>query len=115
MKILTTVSEMRAACVAARRVGKRIGFVPTMGALHAGHLSLVRRARAENDVVVASIFVNPTQFGPHEDLERYPRDEARDLALLESAEVDAVFLPSVAEMYPPPAQTFVEVGEIGTR
>ncbi len=79
---------------------RSIGFVPTMGFLHAGHLSLAERAKRENDVVVMSVFVNPLQFGPNEDFERYPRDEARDLALMESVGVDAAFLPSVSEMYP---------------
>lgn len=85
-----------------------VGFVPTMGYLHTGHLSLLRRARRENEILVASIFVNPTQFGPHEDFESYPRDLERDLRLLESVNVDAVFTPSAAEMYPPGFTTYVD-------
>jgi len=86
----------------------QVGFVPTMGYLHAGHLSLVERARAENQVLVASIFVNPAQFGPHDDLERYPRNLERDLELLEAHGVDAVFTPTAAEMYPEGFATYVE-------
>jgi pantoate--beta-alanine ligase len=92
--------------------GRSIGLVPTMGALHAGHLSLVDAARRENDVVVVSIFVNPIQFGPGEDLASYPRDFERDGALLAEAEVDAVYRPAVEAMYPPGATTRVRVGDV---
>lgn len=89
-----------------------LGFVATMGYLHDGHLSLVRRSCAENDLTVASIFVNPTQFGPNEDFEKYPRDEVRDLTLLREAGVAAVYLPSATEMYPPGFQTYVTVEQV---
>ena len=101
---------MRAARAA---TAEPVGFVPTMGALHEGHASLVRRAREECASVVVSVFVNPTQFGPHEDFGRYPRDEAADLALLESLEVDVAFLPTVDEMYAPGSTTSVDVGRLG--
>ena len=109
MKICTTVKEMHAAAHAARREGKRIGFVPTMGALHEGHLSLVRAAKAQSDTVVVSIFVNPVQFGPNEYLNRYPRPFERDRQLLENEGVDFLFAPSAEEMYPAGAITYVTV------
>ncbi len=97
------------------RVEGSVGFVPTMGYLHVGHLELVRRARRENDAVVVSIFVNPLQFGPHEDFARYPRDLQRDLRLLQGERVNLVFAPEVAEIYPPGFTTQVDVGPIGER
>ncbi|NBB97083.1 MAG: pantoate--beta-alanine ligase [Alphaproteobacteria bacterium] len=108
MEICRTKSAIRAW----RKSAGPVTLVPTMGFLHAGHLSLVRRARAEGGKVVASIFVNPTQFGPGEDLDSYPRDEARDLDMLRAEGVDAVFIPDVAEVYDPAAQTIVETTEL---
>lgn len=95
-----------------RVAGRSIGLVPTMGALHAGHVSLVEAARRENDVVIVSVFVNPIQFGPGEDFSRYPRDFDRDEKMLEAEEVDAVYRPSTAAMYPPGASTRVNAGEV---
>jgi len=108
--VVRAKAQLRAALDAPHRAGKKIGLVPTMGYLHEGHLSLLRAARAECEVVVMSLFVNPTQFGPGEDFERYPRDEERDLRLAGEAGVDLVFAPSVAEMYPEGFSTRVEVG-----
>lgn len=102
-------SELRSALAAARAEGRSIGLVPTMGYLHEGHLSLLRAARADCDLVVMSLFVNPTQFGPSEDLDRYPRDEERDLALAAEAAVDIVYAPPVEEVYPEGFATHVEV------
>jgi pantoate--beta-alanine ligase len=109
LKIFTTIHEMRSASRAVRRAGRRVGFVPTMGALHEGHLSLVRAARASSDIVAASIFVNPTQFGPSEDLAKYPRSFEHDCEMLEREGVELLFAPSVEEMYPAGAVTWVTV------
>jgi pantoate--beta-alanine ligase len=109
MKIVTNLPELRTAC---RALPEPVGFVPTMGYLHAGHISLVQAARAECASVVASIFVNPTQFGPNEDLAKYPRDLPRDLALFEAAGVDLVWTPALEAMYPSGFQTWVEVEEL---
>jgi pantoate--beta-alanine ligase len=108
----TSIESLGAALRPAWQGERAVGLVPTMGALHEGHLSLVRRARAENEVLAVSIFVNPTQFGPTEDLERYPRTPERDQALLEAEGVDVVFMPTPAVMYPPGASTRVEVGPL---
>src|SRR5687768_18379926 len=109
LPVVRSVAELRAQVRAWRQDGLRIGFVPTMGALHEGHLSLVRLARTRAERVVASIFVNPTQFAPHEDFEAYPRDEAGDMAQLAAAGCDLLFGPSVEEMYPPGPATTVTV------
>jgi pantoate--beta-alanine ligase len=112
MQVASTIAEIRSAVAAARAEGRRIGCVPTMGALHAGHISLVELARQLSDFVVVTIFVNPTQFGPKEDLSRYPRDEAGDLAKARPAGIDLAFCPSAEAMYPAGSQTFIEVREL---
>jgi len=112
LHVARTVADLRTEVRAWRAAGLRIGFVPTMGALHEGHLSLVRLARTRAHRVVASIFVNPTQFAPHEDFEAYPRDEAGDADLLAGAGCDLLFAPSVEEMYPPGASTTVTVAGV---
>lgn len=110
LRVFRAKEPLRDALAPVRREGGTIGLVPTMGYLHEGHVSLLRAARAECDLVVMSLFVNPTQFGPGEDLDRYPRDEERDLRLAAEAGVDVVFAPSVAEMYPDGFASRVEVG-----
>ncbi|MCB1394620.1 MAG: pantoate--beta-alanine ligase [Rhodobacter sp.] len=112
MQVITTKAEIRDAVRAWRSAGETVALTPTMGYLHAGHMALVERAKAEGDRVVTTIFVNPTQFGPNEDLSTYPRDAERDLAMLRDAGVDAVFMPEVAEVYAPGAQTIVETTEL---
>jgi pantoate--beta-alanine ligase len=108
VKTIPTIAALRAELTPLRRAGKTIGLCPTMGFLHEGHLDLVRASRARNDVTVVSIFVNPTQFGPKEDLSTYPRDLDRDLKMLKVAGTDYVFVPEVSEMYPGGAETIVE-------
>lgn len=116
MQILNTVAETRTAIESQRKMGKSIGFVPTMGFLHDGHLSLMEAAKDQTDFVVVSIFVNPTQFGPNEDLASYPRDLERDVELCKSVGVDLIFAPSVSEMYPDGYSTYVDCeGDITNR
>ncbi|MCX7760964.1 MAG: pantoate--beta-alanine ligase [Hydrogenothermaceae bacterium] len=112
MEVVKSPLEMQNIALNLKKAGKRIGFVPTMGYLHEGHLSLVRRAKQENDVVVVSIFVNPLQFGKNEDLDRYPRDFERDCSLCEREKVDYIFYPSASDMYPEDFKTYVEVKDL---
>ena len=112
MEVFRTVKEFESATAKNRSEGKSVGLVPTMGALHEGHLSLVERARRENDYVAVSVFVNPTQFNNKEDLRTYPRTEEHDLALLSAAGVDAVFAPSVEEVYPEPGTRVSDLGAV---
>ena len=112
MITLTTIAEMRAACEDARHAGRTVGLVPTMGFFHEGHRSLMRAARAETDLVVVTLFVNPTQFGPTEDLDAYPRDLAGDSAAALAEGVDVLFAPGVDEMYPRPSLTTVHVTDL---
>ncbi len=109
MKIITDIHDMQQRCLAARREGKRISFVPTMGFLHEGHLSLLRAGRERGDLLVLSIFVNPAQFGVGEDFESYPRDLSRDAAMAESVGVDLLFAPETRDMYPRGYATYVDV------
>jgi len=115
MDVVRRVRAMKEACAAARAEGKTVGFVPTMGALHDGHLSLVRRVRAQADLTVVSIFVNPTQFGSSEDFARYPRDLVHDADVLAREGVDILFAPEADEMYPPGEATFVEVAGLSDK
>jgi pantoate--beta-alanine ligase len=111
MKVITTIKDMQTEIIKQKTQSKTIGFVPTMGFLHEGHLTLLKKARQENEIVVLSIFVNPLQFGPTEDFSTYPRDFERDRALAECEEVDYLFYPSVNEMYPHPSSVKVVVKE----
>jgi pantoate--beta-alanine ligase len=112
MRVIDTVIDMKAVIKVQKQAGKSIGLVPTMGYLHQGHMSLVKHSTEENDFTVISIFVNPTQFGPNEDYQNYPRDIEKDMVLAEQAGVDIIFAPSVKEMYPQGYKTFVNVEDI---
>jgi pantoate--beta-alanine ligase len=115
LQVIRTIAETRAATRTARKSGKRVGLVPTMGALHEGHLSLARAAKSSCDLVAVSIFVNPTQFGPNEDLATYPRTFERDCQLLTKENVDLIFAPSIEEIYPPGVVTWVTVEELSNK
>ncbi len=112
MEVLKTIHEMKAFSAQARRIGKTISFVPTMGFFHEGHLSLMREGRRRGDHLIVSLFVNPTQFAPHEDLKNYPRNFGRDRQMAEEVGVDVLFAPEVEEMYPPDHQTYVQVEKV---
>lgn len=112
MKVVRTISELKSLISGFKKEGKQVGLVPTMGALHAGHMSLVSRARKENDIVAVSVFVNPTQFNNKEDLRTYPRTEEQDCALLEAAGCDVVFVPSVEEIYPEEDTRVFDLGPV---
>ncbi len=114
METFASPAAIRARLKAARQAGRSVGLVPTMGYLHHGHMELVRRARRDNDLAVVSIFVNPLQFGPSEDFARYPRDMARDVAMLEAGNVDVLFAPAVEDMYPQPIETSVDLPKLGS-
>jgi len=114
-RAMDRIADVRAACDASRREHQRVGFVPTMGAFHAGHRSLMRVARDDCDLVVVSLFVNPTQFGPNEDLSAYPRDPDGDAAVVAAEGADILFVPSVEEMYPEPGRTTVHVSGLTDR
>jgi len=115
VKRIQTIAEMKAACRQAQRNGKTLGFVPTMGALHEGHLSLVRASKSRCDVTAVSIFVNPLQFGPAEDLDKYPRNWERDAQLLDELGVDLLFVPGADEMYPRGSRTYVLVEDLSDK
>lgn len=114
MRVVRTTAELREAVAGMRVAGRSIGLVPTMGAFHEGHLALMRASRQAGDATVVSLFVNPTQFGPDEDLDRYPRDEERDVALALGAEVEALFVPEADEIYPAGFATHIDPGYLGT-
>lgn len=114
MRVIRTVKQMQAVCRASKRAGKSIGLVPTMGALHEGHLSLIRASVKDNDITIVSIFVNPIQFGPSEDFKQYPRPVSQDEALCRKAGVDFIFRPAAGEMYPAGFKTYVDVLELGS-
>lgn len=115
MVIIDTVKDMQALSRRLRSEGRTIGFVPTMGSLHEGHLSLAKRSKQDNDVTIVSIFVNPAQFGPKEDFQQYPRDEEGDLKKLSSLAIDVVFIPEVSELYPEGFSTHIDIGNLGEK